>query len=164
MNWTFHATCRSLGLKYGNLTPCGSTLWVTVKRHAIHHGCIVLCTEDTWKVTTRVHRVMEWQRTLYLLRKESLHCDQPVSQYSISLRTHHSVTSWDVIDQCWPDCGVLSSPTSYSGFYLDLVQLIAWTEDTYIGSTLRLFIVSSTLRSLFSPSDENTARNSWRRV
>ena len=66
---------------YGNLTPCGSTLWVRVKRHAIHHGCIVLCTEDTWKVTTRVHRVMEWQRTLYLLRKESLHCDQPVSQY-----------------------------------------------------------------------------------
>ena len=22
---------------YGNLTPCGSTLWVRVKRHAIHH-------------------------------------------------------------------------------------------------------------------------------
>ena len=34
---------------YGNLTPCGSTLWVRVKRHAIHHGCIVLYTEDTWK-------------------------------------------------------------------------------------------------------------------
>jgi len=107
------------------------------------------------KVTTRVHRVMEWQRTLYLLRKESLHCDQPVSQYSISLRTHHSVTSWDVIDQCWPECGVLISSTSYSGFCLSLVQLIAWAEDTCIGSTLRLFIVSSTLRSLFSPSDEN---------
>ena len=41
---------------YGNLTPYGSTLWVRVKRHAIHHGCIVLCTEDTWKATTRVHR------------------------------------------------------------------------------------------------------------
>ena len=26
---------------YGNLTPYGSTLWVRVKRHAIHHGCIV---------------------------------------------------------------------------------------------------------------------------
>ena len=35
-------------------------LWVRVKRHAIHHGCIVLYTEDTWKATTRVHRVMEW--------------------------------------------------------------------------------------------------------
>ena len=77
------------------------------------------------------------------------------SQYSISLRTHHSVTSWDVIDQCWPECGVLISSTSYSGFCLSLVQLIAWAEDTCIGSILRLFIVSSTLRSLFSPSDEN---------
>ena len=45
-----------------------------------------------------------------------------------------------------------------------MVQLIAWAEDTYIGLTLRLFLVSWTLRSLFSPSDENTARNSWRRV
>ena len=42
---------------YGNLTPYGSTLWVRVKRHAIHRGCIVLCTEDTWKATTRVHRL-----------------------------------------------------------------------------------------------------------
>ena len=31
---------------YGNLTPYGSTLWVRVKRHAIHHRGIVLCTED----------------------------------------------------------------------------------------------------------------------
>ena len=86
------------------------------------------------------------------------------SQYSTSLWTYHSLTSWDVIDQCWPECGVLISSTSYSRFYLSLVQLIAWAEDTYIGSTLRFPIVSSTLRSLFSPSDENTARNSWRRV
>jgi len=34
---------------HGNLTTCGSTLWVRVKRHAIHHDCIFLCTEDTWK-------------------------------------------------------------------------------------------------------------------
>ena len=27
---------------YGNLTPYGSTLWVRVKRHVIHHGCIVM--------------------------------------------------------------------------------------------------------------------------
>ena len=57
-----------------------------------------------------------------------------------------------VIDQCWPECGVLVSSTSYSGFSLSLVQLIAWTEDTYIGLTLSLFILSSMLRSLFSPS------------
>ena len=48
---------QNLLVKYGNLTPCGSTLWVRVKRHAIHHGCIVLCTEDTWKATARVHRL-----------------------------------------------------------------------------------------------------------
>ena len=40
---------------YGNLTPYGNTLCVRVKRHAIHRGCIVLCTEDMWKATTRVH-------------------------------------------------------------------------------------------------------------
>ena len=40
---------------YGNLTPCVSTLWVRVKRHAIHHWLYSLCTEDTWKATTRVH-------------------------------------------------------------------------------------------------------------
>ena len=31
---------------YGNLTPCGSTLWVRVKRHVILHRCIILCTEE----------------------------------------------------------------------------------------------------------------------
>ena len=40
---------------YGNLTPCGSTLWVRVKRHVIHHWLYSLCTEDTWKVTARSH-------------------------------------------------------------------------------------------------------------
>jgi len=77
------------------------------------------------------------------------------SQCSISLWTYHPLTFWDVSDQCWPECGVLISSTSYSGFYLSLVQLIAWAEDTYIGLTLRFPIVSSTLRSLLSPSDEN---------
>ena len=47
------------------------------------------------------------------------------------------------------------SSTSYFGFCLSLVQLIACAEDTYVGLTLRFCIVSSTLRSLFSPSDEN---------
>ena len=121
---------------YGNLTPCGSTLWVRVKRHAIHHGCIVLCTEDTWKATTRVHRVMctrKIGREHSTYCRRNLVCDQPVSQYSISLRTYHFLTSQDdVIDQCWPDCGILISSTSYSGFDLSLVQLIAWAENTYI--------------------------------
>ena len=81
---------------YGNLTPCGSTLWVRVKRHAIHHGCIVLYTEDTWKATTRVHRVMCTRKigrehSTYCGR--NLVCDQPVSQYSIGLWTYHFLTS-----------------------------------------------------------------------
>ena len=42
---------------YGNLTPYGNTLCVRVKRHATHHRDIVLCTEDMWKATTRVHRL-----------------------------------------------------------------------------------------------------------
>ena len=27
---------------YGNLTPCVSTLWVRVKRHVIHHWCVIV--------------------------------------------------------------------------------------------------------------------------
>ena len=46
--------CR-LYFAYGNLTPCVSTLWVRVKRHAIHHWLYSLCTEDMWKVTARSH-------------------------------------------------------------------------------------------------------------
>ena len=53
------------------------------------------------------------------------------------------------------ECGVLISSTSYSGFCMNLVQPIAWAEDTCIGLTLRFLIVSLTLISLFSPSDEN---------
>ena len=49
---------------------------------------------------------------------------------------------WSVLTS---DCGILISSTSYSGFDLSLVQLIAWAEDTYIGSTLRLLLVSTTL-------------------
>ena len=42
-------------------TLCETTLWVRVKRHAIHHWLYSLCTEDMWKVTARVHRVMaDW--------------------------------------------------------------------------------------------------------
>ena len=64
--------CFSGCLRMEILTPYGNTLWIRVKRHVIHHWLYSLYTEDTWKATARVHRVMEdWQRTLYLLRKES---------------------------------------------------------------------------------------------
>ena len=53
------------------------------------------------------------------------------------------------------DCGVLISSTFYSGFDLNLVQLMARAEDTNIGMTLRFFIVLWILCSLFSPNDEN---------
>ena len=36
-------------------TLCETTLWVRVKRHAIHHWLYSLCTEDMWKVTARSH-------------------------------------------------------------------------------------------------------------
>ena len=73
-----------------NLTPCGS------KRHAIHQWLYSLYTEDTWKATTRVHRVMCMRKigrehSTYCGR--NLVCDQPVSQYSIGLWTYHFLTS-----------------------------------------------------------------------
>ena len=43
------------------------------------------------------------------------------------------------------DRGIWISSTSYLGFDLSLVRLIACTEDTSIGLTLRLFLVSTTL-------------------
>ena len=148
---------------YGNLTPYGNTLWVRVERHAIHH-CIVYAQKIRGRLLQEF--IASWkigrEHSTYCGR--NLVCDQPVSQYSISLGP---IILWhqdDVIDQVNTDCGVLVSSTPYPGFSLSLVQLITWAEDTYIGLTLSLFIVSSTLGSLFSPSDENTARNSWRRV
>ena len=63
---------------------------------------------------------------------------------------HHDVCHWSVLTWLW------CIGQFYILFWcLSLVHLIAWPEDTYIGSTLSLFIVSSTLGSLFSPSDEN---------
>ena len=73
--------------------------------------------------------------------------------------------SKNVSDRCWPECGVLISSTSYSGFYLSLVQLIAWAEDTYISSTLRFpYCVFDTEKFILSKWWEHTAGNSWRRV
>ena len=84
---------------YGNLTPCVSTLWVRVKRHAIHHWLYSLCTEDMWKVTARSHERGRGHSTYY---GRNLVCDYPLSQYSIGLRTYHFWHQDDVIDQCWP--------------------------------------------------------------
>ena len=87
---------------YGNLTPCGSTLWVRVKRHVIHHDCIV----DAQKIRGRLLQefIASWkigrEHSTYCGR--NLVCDQPVSQYSIGLRTYHFWHQDDVIDQCWP--------------------------------------------------------------
>ena len=61
---------------YGNLTPCGSTLWVRVKRHAIHHR------------GSSMHRRLVENILLIVTNL----CT--VLQYSISLRTHQSMTSW----------------------------------------------------------------------
>ena len=150
---------------YGNLPPCGSTLWVRVKRHVIHHRGVWFmyrrCVEGYYKSSSFTHDADGREHSTCCRRNL---CIWPTgwSQYSISLRTYHPLTFGDVIEQCWPECSVLISSTSYSGFCLSLVQLIAWAEDTYIGFTLRFCIVSSTLRSLFSPSDESAAINSWR--
>ena len=77
---------QSVTTTYGNLTPCVSTLWVRVKRHAIHHWLYSLCTEDMWKVTARSHERGREHSTYY---GRNLVCDHPVSQYSIGLRTYH---------------------------------------------------------------------------
>ena len=59
-----------------NLTPCGSTRWVRVKRHAIHHR------------GSSVHRRLV--ENILLIVTDLC----TVSQYSISLRTYHHMTSW----------------------------------------------------------------------
>ena len=153
---------------YGNLTPCGSTLWVRVKRHAIHHGCIVLYTEDTWKATTRVHRVMCTRKigrehSTYCGR--NLVCDQPVSQYSISLRTHHSSDilrcHWSVLTWMW--CIdqfyilfwiLLESGTAYC---------LSWRYLHWLDIEI-VYCVFDTEKFILSKWWEHTARNSWRRV
>ena len=72
---------------YGNLPPCGNTLWVRVKRHAIHHL-------GTWfyvqKIRGRLRKIGR-EHSTYCGR--NLVCDQPVSQYSIGLWTYHFLTS-----------------------------------------------------------------------
>ncbi len=68
-----------------------------------------------------------------------------VFYWTLSVQKDSEVSYW-----CWPGMWCIATP--YSGFWVNLVQLIAWAEDTYIGSTLSLLCL--TLSSLFSPSDE----------
>ena len=51
--WVDEMSCRKGVWKFDTL--CETTLWVRVKRHAIHHWLYSLCTEDMWKVTARSH-------------------------------------------------------------------------------------------------------------
>ena len=87
---------------YGNLTPYGNTPCVRVKRHAIHHGCIAYAQKI--RGTLLQEFIASWktgrEHSTYCGR--NLVCDQPVSQYSIGLRTYHFWHQDDVIDQCWP--------------------------------------------------------------
>ena len=41
------------------MSPYGNTLWVKGEATCHSSWLYSLCTEDTWKATTRVHRVME---------------------------------------------------------------------------------------------------------
>ena len=76
-------------LVHGNLTPYGSTLWVRVKRHAIHHGCIVCAQKIRGRLLQEFIALWKTGREHSTYCGRNLVCDQPVSQYSIGLRTHH---------------------------------------------------------------------------
>ena len=143
-------------------TLCETTLWVRVKRHAIHHWLYSLCTEDMWKVTARSHgRGREhstyWERILYV----AILCHNILLVFGLAVSDIRMMSLISVDQWLWY---MDQFYIFYSGFDLSLVWLIAWAENTYIGLALELFIMSSTLGRSFSPSDENTATNSWRRV
>ena len=158
---------------YGNLTPYGNALWIRVKRHAIHHGCIV-CAQRTrgrllQEFMTRWYCKRSWkigrEHSTYCGR--NLVCDQPVSQYSIGLWTYHFWHQDDVINQCWPVIVVywsvlhliLDSTWVWYSLLLELkISTLVWHWDYFLCPG------HWTLWSSFSPSDENTARNPWRRV
>ena len=62
---------------------------VRVKRHAIHHGCIVYAQKIRGRLLQEF--IASWkigrEHSTYCGR--NLVCDQPVLQYSIGLRTYH---------------------------------------------------------------------------
>ena len=132
---------------YGNLTPCGSTLWVRVKSDKSDMPFITI----VYSLMRR--RLVE--NILLSVRKicavwPNL-CHNILLVFGLDILWHLAMSLLNVS----LDCGVLISSTSYSGFDLNLVQLMAWAEDTNIGMTLRFFIVLWILCSLFSPNDES---------
>ena len=69
--------------------PMGTPFGLRVKRHAIHHGCIVYAQKIRGRLLQEF--IASWkigrEHSTYCGR--NLVCDQPVSQYSIGLRTYH---------------------------------------------------------------------------
>ena len=79
---------------YGNLTPCVITLWVRVKRHAIHQWLYSYAQRIRGRLLqefmTRCYCKRSWRigREHSTDCEKNLVCDHPVSQYSIGLRTY----------------------------------------------------------------------------
>ena len=86
---------------YGNLTPYGNALWIRVKRHAIHHGCIV-CAQRTrgrllQEFMTRWYCKRSWKigrEPLYLLRKESCMWPTCITIFYWSLDLSFLTSGW----------------------------------------------------------------------
>ena len=153
---------------YGNLTPCGSTLWVRVKRHAIHHGCIVYAQ----KIRGRL--LQEFIASWKIGREDSTYCGRNLcivtNLYHNILLVFGLIVFWhlgmmslisvDLIVVYWAVLHlILDSTWVWYSLLLELkIHTLVWHWDYFLCRG------HWTLRSLFSPSDENTARNSWRRV
>ena len=124
-----------------------------------------LCTNYAQRICGKLlQEVMEEVENTLLIEKESCMWPFCVTIFYWSSDLLFLTSGWCHWSVLTSDCGIWISSTSYSGFDLSLVWLIAWADNTYIGLALELFITSSTLRRSFSPSDDNTAINSWRRV
>ena len=134
-----------------------------------HMGELATCHSSSWWYMSPSWNSFMHRRladNILLVVEEICAVDQMIwSQYSIgrwvNLHTHRR-TQKSAIDVDLV-CGVLVSSTPYSGFWVNLVQLIAWAEDTYIGSTLYLLCFDIE-QFILSKWWEYTAGNSWRRV
>ena len=102
---------------YGNLTPCGSTLWVRVKSDKSDMPFITI-------VQSLMRRRLV-ENILLSVRKicavwPNL-CHNILLVFGLDILWHLAMSLLNVS----LNCGVLISSTSYSGFDLNLVQLIA---------------------------------------
>ena len=109
---------------YGNLTPYGSTLWLRVKRHAIHHSCIVYAQKIRGRLLQEF--IASWkigrEHSTYFITEGILYV---IILYHNILLVFGLIISDIRMMSLTSDCGILISSTSYSGFDLSLVQLIA---------------------------------------